>query len=70
VWLAAASWGKLLAFALVNAKHEVMLFDNNYAKNCSEVAAGLLSPIAELTNNPQLIFALGSDAITLHWPKI
>lgn len=62
--------GQLLAFALINAGWEVTLFDFKKRRNCSEAAAGLLAPIAELDKNSLSIFKLGIEALNWHWPKI
>jgi glycine oxidase len=62
--------GQLLAFALINAGWEVTLFDLTKRRNCSEVAAGLLTPVAELDKNELSIFKLGLEALQQHWPKI
>ncbi|TAK73258.1 MAG: FAD-dependent oxidoreductase [Gammaproteobacteria bacterium] len=61
--------GRLLAFTLVNAGHEAALFDTGKL-NSSRVAAGLLSPIAELETADELIYHLGQDALKQHWPAI
>lgn len=63
--------GRLLAFALHNAGWQVTLFDQHPDdNNCSAVAAGLLTPISELDRADLLIFRLGNDALTKHWPRI
>ena len=62
--------GQLLAFALLKAGWEVTLFDFKKRRNCSEVAAGLLTPITELDKNGLTIFKLGMEALNWHWPKI
>ena len=62
--------GQLLAFALINTGWDVTLFDFKKKRNCSETAAGLLSPVAELNKNDLCIFKLGLEAINEHWPKI
>jgi glycine oxidase len=41
-----------------------------YINNCSIAAAGLLTPMTELDKCPEVIFALGHAALTLHWPDI
>ncbi len=66
--------GQLLAFALINTGWDVTLFDfrNDFRKKktCSETAAGLLSPIAELNKNDLSIFKLGLEAIEQHWRQV
>jgi len=62
--------GQLLAFALINTGWDVTLFDFKKKRNCSETAAGLLSPVTELNKNDLCIFKLGLEAIYEHWPKI
>ncbi|MCE3237761.1 MAG: uncharacterized protein K0R24_742 [Gammaproteobacteria bacterium] len=62
--------GQLLAFALINIGWDVTLFDFRKKQTCSETAAGLLSPVAELNKNDLVIFKLGLEAIEEHWPKV
>lgn len=62
--------GRLLAFALVNAGWHVTLFDKDDNQTCSMVAAGLLTPIAELEQAPLLIYQLGIESLIQHWPAI
>jgi glycine oxidase len=65
--------GRLLAFSLDNAGWQVSLFDKDDEsgnESCSMVAAGLLTPVAELDKSDPIIFNLGHDALTTHWPKI
>lgn len=62
--------GQLLAFSLVNVGWDVTLYGSGVKNNCSNVAAGLLAPIVELEKNDSLIFQLGIDALTKHWPSI
>ncbi len=65
--------GRLLAFELANAGHEVTLFDKDNAEgleNCSMAAAGLLNPVSELEKSPPLIFQLGFESLKNRWPKI
>jgi len=62
--------GRLLAFAFLQAKWQVTLFDFKQGENCSEAAAGLLAPVTELEKNELLIFKLGTEALDQHWPKI
>lgn len=62
--------GRLLAFSFVNAGWHVSLYDKNTKNNCSEIAAGLLTPISELEKNDLIIFQLGTAALTQYWPNI
>src|SRR3990167_4670751 len=62
--------GRLLALELINKGWKVTLFDPNPDNNCSMAAAGLLAPIAELERNNAIIFQLGIEALTQHWPNI
>lgn len=62
--------GRLLAFSSQEAGFQVTLFDQGGENNCSHAAAGLLAPITELEKNDSLIFELGIDALTQHWPKL
>ena len=65
--------GRLLAFALLKAGHHVDLYDQNdrlQNLNCSQAAAGLLTPLAELEKSDILIYQLGRDALKEHWPAV
>ncbi|MCD6039757.1 MAG: thiO [Gammaproteobacteria bacterium] len=62
--------GQLLALVLMNAGWEATLFDFKTGENCSETAAGLLTPITELEKTELSIFKLGMEALTLHWPRL
>jgi glycine oxidase len=64
--------GRLLAFDLVNAGHEICLYDQNdiEANTCSMAAAGMLAPVTELEKSGQLIYELGIKSLNLHWPEI
>jgi glycine oxidase len=62
--------GQLMAFHLINAGWCVSLFDKNSVDNCSQAAAGLLTPLAELARNDSLIFQLGKEALSHHWPAL
>jgi glycine oxidase len=62
--------GQLMAFVLVNAGWEVTMFDNTDGRNCSETAAGLLTPMAELEKCDEVIHRMGLAALTAHWPEI
>ncbi len=61
--------GQLMAFFATQEGWKVTLC-NDDENNCSQVAAGLLSPIAELEKNDILIAKMGFDSLTQHWPKI
>ncbi|KTD21423.1 thiamine biosynthesis oxidoreductase ThiO [Legionella lansingensis] len=66
--------GRLLALRLYQAGWQVTLFDQNKensdALSCSSAAAGLLTPVSELDHADEMIFHLGLEAITKHWPEI
>lgn len=63
--------GHLLALALHNAGWQVTLFDQNTGdSNCSQAAAGLLTPLSELDKAELLIFHLGQASIQTYWPFI
>lgn len=65
--------GRLLALTLHNAGWDITLFDDQPAEranSCSMAAAGLLTPLSELDKTDGLIFALGQDALKVHWPAI
>lgn len=62
--------GLLLAYACAQAGDEVTIYDDNDAANCSHAAAGMLSPAAELEKNDNVIYQLGIQAVTKHWPAI
>lgn len=62
--------GLLLAFSLYHAGWQVTLFSAGNKHSCSSVAAGLLSPVAELDKNDLIIFQLGLSALHHHWPGI
>lgn len=63
--------GRLLALALHNAGWQVTLFDQGTGDtNCSQAAAGLLTPLSELDRASLLIFHLGQESIQTGWPRI
>jgi len=63
--------GRLLARALRRAGWDITLYDqHDGCANCSSVAAGLLSPISELDKATMLIYRMGMESITTHWPEI
>ena len=62
--------GQLLAFRLINEGFQITLFDDNLNRATSRVAAGMLSPITELEKCDTIIFQLGYDALTIHWPHL
>ncbi len=64
--------GRLLAWTLALLDHKVTLFDKTTADDTSTasfVAAGMLSPYAELENGETKLFELAQDAI-LRWQSI
>ncbi len=65
--------GRLLAFELAHAGHEVEVFDpalNALARGAAGwTAAGMLSPVAELECADEQVFALGLRSLAL-WPRI
>ena len=64
--------GRLLAFRLAEAGWHVTLFDENPAgdrSGCSFVAAGMLTPLAELEKAEPVIADLGMEALAL-WPQL
>lgn len=62
--------GRLFAFVLHQSGWDVTLIDQGGPENCSDVAAGLLTPIAELEKNDLVIYQLGQEAISQHWPQL
>lgn len=66
----AGIFGRLLAFALQNAGSDVTIVDQGGQDNCSQAAAGLLTHITELEKNDVIIYQLGKDALTQHWPSL
>jgi glycine oxidase len=64
--------GKLMALSLLQQGWEVTMFDQSVTAtdNCSNAAAGLLTPLSELDKSDLLIFQLGRDALNTHWPSI
>lgn len=65
--------GRTLGFALVNAGHNVSIFDKDdamSASNCSMTAAGMLAPIAELITSGLMIYQMGMEALQTHWPQL
>lgn len=62
--------GRLLAFALTNAGHEVSLYDKDSETSCSMAAAGMLAPVSELMKSDKLIYEMGVEAIQKYWPEI
>lgn len=61
--------GQLLALVLMNANWQVSLFDDG-KESCSQVAAGLLTPIAELENSDPVIYELGLISLKKYWPEL
>ncbi len=62
--------GQLIAFSLENAGWKVSLFGLENPNNCSQAAAGLLTPVSEQEKNDLLIFELGMESLSVHWPTI
>ncbi|HEV2613105.1 MAG TPA: FAD-dependent oxidoreductase [Gammaproteobacteria bacterium] len=62
--------GQLMTFMLINAGHDVTLFDQSKSANCSMAAAGLLTPLSELEKNDLDIYRLGVESLNNHWPEI
>jgi glycine oxidase len=64
--------GRLLAWQLVQAGHDVTLFDRDDVdgqQSCAFVAAGMLCPITELAIAETIIYDLGIHSLSL-WPKL
>lgn len=71
--IGAGVMGLTLAFTLFNQGNAVTLIERPRKKGewiCSDIAAGMLSPIAELEIADELIYSMGHVAIQIHWPKI
>lgn len=66
--------GQLLALYLINEGWHVTLFEQHDAAshhfNCSNAAAGLLSPYCELDKSPVIISQMGMDALRFYWPAV
>lgn len=65
--------GRMLALQLHNAGWQVSLFDQvgpDSEPTCSQVAAGLLTPVSELEKAGPTIFQLGQESLQVFWPKI
>lgn len=62
--------GRLMAYALYKRGDTVTIFDRDQGESCSDVAAGLLTPVVELEKNDKRIYDLGHEAIQQHWPAI
>jgi glycine oxidase len=62
--------GLLLAFSLANAGWNVKVLGLNISPNCSQSAAGLLTPVAELEKSERLIFQMGQESLFEYWPSI
>jgi glycine oxidase len=63
--------GRLLALALHHAGWLVTLFEKGSGtSNCSQAAAGLLTPFSELDRANALISQIGKESIQVHWPHI
>lgn len=63
--------GRLLAFGLLQSGWQITLFDQcGGQNNCSEIAAGLLTPVSECDKAESIIFQLGFASIKTFWPRI
>lgn len=62
--------GQLLACKLLQAGWQVEIFDPAPEKSCSRAAAGLLTPVAELAQSEEIIFQMGMEALSTHWPAL
>lgn len=62
--------GRLVAFYLLQGDHDVTLFAGENETSCSQAAAGLLTPVAELEKNELIIFKLGEAALNCHWGEV
>lgn len=65
--------GRLTAYALLHKQNEITLYDQNSfmdTPNCSNTAAGLLTPISEMDKAPLEIFHMGQESISKYWPEI
>ena len=62
--------GRLLAFQFILEGQQVSLFEKGGDINCSQVAAGLLTPITELDKADKIIYQLGLASLNNHWPAI
>lgn len=65
--------GRLLAFKLLEAGHNISLYDQDEMSgnaSCSMAAAGMLAPVSELEKCGQAIYELGMHALNVHWPEI
>ena len=49
---------------------DVTLFDKHDGNNCSQTAAGLLTPVAELDKSDPIIFKLGYESLHRLWDNI
>ena len=64
--------GRLTAYYCLKKGWEVTLFDQDNKEgkhSCGYVAAGMLSPFAELDSAEELVFTLGQRSLAL-WPEI
>jgi len=60
--------GQYLAWVLQEKGFHITLFEAPTMANCSKVAGGLLTPLAELEKNEFIIYELGLKALKEHWP--
>ena len=62
--------GQLLAWEFARAGCQVDLFDHGASRNCSQAAAGMLSPISELEKCDKVIYDLGLDGLQGEWSRV
>ncbi len=64
--------GRVVATLLVEQGEKVTLFESrpeNETTSCSQVAAGMLSPFAEIDHSDERIWALGVESLEI-WPSL
>lgn len=62
--------GQLMSYFLLSTGWKITLFDAADSMNCSQAAAGLLTPLAELEKCDWNICQMGLESLRDHWPKI
>lgn len=68
--IGAGIMGRLLALNLLNDGWQVTIYDQSNGSNCSQAAAGLLTPVSELDKAELIIHHLGVEGLNTHWPAI